>query len=106
LVVGALDIGKGLTISPYAVLGKSLGRSIWHLGFGRLGGNGRWWVAVEYPLSSRLKVVTDRLFGKDAYTGFSVYWSLNEKVELGIVLGIPNKSQNERAIPLTLSWTP
>ena len=30
LAAGVLDIGKGLTASPYAVLGKSWGRSVWH----------------------------------------------------------------------------
>jgi hypothetical protein len=76
------------------------------LGFGRFDDNERWWVAVEYPLSSQLRVIADRLSGKDAYTSFGIYWSLNEKVELGIALGFPNKGQNERAILLNLSWTP
>jgi hypothetical protein len=106
LAVGVLDIGKGLTASPYAVLGKSWGRSVWHLGFGRFDDNERWWLAVEYPLSSRLWFVADKLSGSDAHASFGIYWSLNEKVELGIAFGLPNKGQNERAILLNFAWTP
>ncbi len=53
LVVGVLDVGKGLTAAPYAVLGKTRGRSAWHLGLGRLGQNERWWVAWEYQITNR-----------------------------------------------------
>jgi hypothetical protein len=76
------------------------------LGFGRFDGNERWWLAVEYPLRSRLWFIADKLSGSDAHTSFGIYWSLNEKVELGIALGIPNKGQNERAVLLNFSWTP
>ena len=106
LALSVLDVWKGLTVSTYAVLGKSWGRSVWHLGFGRFDDNERWWIAVEYPLSSQLRVIADRLSGKDGYASFCIYWSLNEKVELGIALGIPNKGQNEQAILLNFSWTP
>lgn len=105
LAVGILDIGKGLTASPYAVIGKTLGRSVWHLGFGRFDGNERWWVAVEYPLNSRLWFVSDRLSGRDGFASFGIYWSLTENVELGVALGVPNKGGNDRAILLNLAWT-
>ncbi|MCX7642354.1 MAG: YjbH domain-containing protein [Armatimonadetes bacterium] len=105
LVIGVLDVGKGLTASPYAVFGKTWGRSTWHLGIGRFCNNERWWVAAEYLLTSQLLLVIDRLSGRDGYSSLGVYWSLTENLELGVAVGIPNSSRNERAILLSLSWT-
>ncbi len=105
LALGILDIGEGLTASPYAVFGKTWGRSIWHLGFGRFDDNERWWVAAEYPLNSQLWFVFDRISGRDGYSSFGVYWSLSENLEFGVALGIPNKGGNNRAILLNFSWT-
>ncbi len=105
LALGILDVGKGLTASPYAVLGKTWGRTTLHLGLGRFCNNERWWVAAEYPLNSRLWFVFDRFSGHDGYSGFGVYWSLTENLEFGVALGIPNKGGNDRAILLNFSWT-
>ncbi|MEZ8221455.1 Exopolysaccharide biosynthesis protein YbjH [Candidatus Fervidibacteria bacterium JGI MDM2 JNZ-1-D12] len=105
LALGILDIGKGLTASPYAVLGKTWGRTTLHLGLGRFCNNERWWVAAEYPLNSRLWFVFDRISGCDGYSCFGIYLSLSENLELGIALGIPNESGNDRAILLNFSWT-
>lgn len=104
LAVGICDIGKGLVSSPYAVLGKTSGRSLWHLGFGRFGGNERWWIAVEYPLNSWISLVCDRLSGSDAHTSLGVYWSLSEEVELSVAFAYPHRKQNEEAIFLTFTW--
>ncbi|MCX7778509.1 MAG: hypothetical protein N2381_10735, partial [Armatimonadetes bacterium] len=84
LALGVLDIGKGLTASLYAVLGKTLGRSTWHLGFGRFDDSKRWWIAVEYPLNSQLQLIFDRISGHDGYFCFGIYWSLNQNLELGL----------------------
>lgn len=105
LALGVFDIGKGLTASPYAVLGKTWGRSIWHLGFGRFDDNERWWVAVEYPLNSQLWFVADRISGRDGYACFGIYWSLSESLELGLAFGIPNKGESDKAFLLNLAWT-
>lgn len=105
LAVGILDIGKGLTASPYAVFGKTWGRSAWHLGLGRFNDNERWWAALEYPLNSRLWFVFDRISGNDGYSGFGIYWSLNRNFELGVALGIPNKGKNDLSILLNFAWT-
>ncbi|MCS7263759.1 MAG: YjbH domain-containing protein [Armatimonadetes bacterium] len=105
LSVGILDLGKGLVASPYAVFGKSLGKSTWHWGLGRIGGNERWWVAFEYPINSKLLIVADKLSGKDAFASVGFYWSLNKNLELGIAIGFPNDGQNQRAILLNLAWT-
>lgn len=105
LAVGVLDVGKGLTASPYAVLGKTWGRSIWHLGFGRFDGTERWWVSLEYPLNSQLWFAFDRLSGHDGCSSFGIYWSLSKNLELGIALGIPNKGGNDRSILLNFAWT-
>jgi len=105
VAVGILDVGRGLTTSPYAVLGKSWGRSVWHLGFGRLDDNERWWLAVEYPLNSRVWLTADRISGRDGYASFGIYWSPTKNLELGFALGIPNKSGNEKAFLLNLAWT-
>ncbi len=105
LAVGILDVGKGLTVSPYAVLGKTWGRSIWHFGFGRFDDTERWWVAVEYPLNSQIWFAFDRLSGHDGYSSFGIYWSLNRNLELGVALGVPNKGKNDHAILLNFAWT-
>lgn len=105
LSLGVLDVGKGLTASPYAVLGKTLGHSTWHLGFGRFDDNERWWVAIEYPLNSKLWFVFDRLSGRDGYSCLGIYWSLNKNLDLGLAFGVPNRNGNERTILLNFSWT-
>lgn len=105
IALGILDAGKGLVASPYAVLGKSFGRSNWHLGFGRLSGNERWWTAVEYPLNSRLLIVADKLSGCDAHSSIGIYWSLSKNWELGLAFGFPNGSKSDKVILLNLAWT-
>lgn len=105
LVVGVLDVGKGLTASPYAVFGKTWGRSTWHLGVGRFCDNERWWIAMEYPLNSQILFVFDRLSGRDGYSCLGIYWSLTESFELGVALGIPNRGGNDRQIILNFAWT-
>lgn len=105
LVIGVLDVGKGLTASPYAVFGKTWGRSTWHLGLGRFCGNERWWIAVDYPLDSQILLVLDRISGRDGYYSLGVYWSLTENLELGVALGIPNRGGNDRQIILNFAWT-
>lgn len=106
LAVGILDVGKGLKSQPYAVLGKSQGRAVWHLGFGRLEENERWWLAIEYPLNSQVRFVADRVSGRDGCTSLGIYWALTERFELGIAVGVPNRNSNDRTITLNFSWAP
>ncbi len=91
LVVGILDVGKGLTAAPYAVFGKTKGRSAWHLGSGRLGQNERWWVAWEYQIANRWLLAVDRLSGQDGYTGVGLYWRFNRCMEVSVAVGFPHR---------------
>ncbi len=106
LAVGILDVGAGLKASPYAVLGKSVGRSVWHLGAGRFDDAERWWLAWEYELSPRWLLVVDRLSGRDGHSCVGLYWQFTRQLELGVVVGFPHRGDNDRLFILNLAWMP